>query len=393
MNGTSSAPSPLTAARPYIGGQALLEGVMMRSPRSFAIACRRRTGALVMRERPIVDERVGWRARPLLRGVATLVESLRLGFEALQFSAQVFESDLDSGDRRGAGGAGLSVWSLLQAQASRVLAAVSLPVVALVTRADSDEPGGASGGEGMPGGAVLWGTVIVFALGVFVVAPQAAAALINKLLGLGLDLRSPAFQLLTGTMKLLIVMGYMSLLRRNPQTRRTFQYHGAEHKTISTYEAGEGLSVGNARRKTTLHPRCGTTFLVMVAMVSVVVFSFVSPLLPRLGVPGGVAENALLLAMKLPFLPVIAAITFELQRLFARHCTTGPLQVLLWPGFLVQKITTIEPDDDQLEVALSSLRATLWREEAPHAAPATATELTFASYGDVAAHPGYRQRV
>jgi uncharacterized protein YqhQ len=93
--------------------------------------------------------------------------------------------------------------------------------------------------------------------------------------------------------------------------------------------------------------------------------------------------------LKLPFLPVIAAVTFEIQRIFARYCTTGPLRLLLWPGFLVQKITTIEPDDDQLEVALASLKATLWREHAVSAAPPSATDRTFVNFEALAADPGY----
>ena len=166
----------------------------------------------------------------------------------------------------------------------------------------------------------------------------------------------------SGGFKLTIVIGYMLLIRRMPEIYRVFQYHGAEHKSIYTYECGEELSVQNARAKTTLHPRCGTTFLVMVALVSIFVFTALGPFLPRLGL-GGVADNVLFFLMKLPFLPVIASITFEIQRLLARYCTRGPLRVLLWPGFLVQKITTIEPDDSQLEVALGALRVTLKSEK------------------------------
>jgi hypothetical protein len=166
--------------------------------------------------------------------------------------------------------------------------------------------------------------------------PHAAASLANRAGGFALDLRSPLFQALTGAFKLTIVVGYLLLIRRLPEIRRVFQYHGAEHKTISTYEAAEALVVENARKKSTLHARCGTTFLVMVALVSIVVFTAVAPLLPRFQV-GGVVENVLLLVLKLPFLPVIAAVTFELQRIFARYCTTGPLRAVLWPGFLVQK--------------------------------------------------------
>lgn len=340
----------------------------MRSPHSFAIVCRRKSGELYVRERPIEDERKGARAMPLLRGVYTLVESLKLGSEALRYSANLYEQDLAaeegapaSSSKKQAKSAGLST---LVSSFGRMLAALSLPVVALASVPTDHEPSAPESKEesGGVGASLMKALPIVFALGLFVAAPQAGATLINKGFGLGYDIRSVPFQVMTGVMKLSIVIGYLSIIRRVPDIRRVFQYHGAEHKTISTYEAQEALVVENARKKTTLHPRCGTTFLVMVAMVSVVVFSVISPMLPRVAGLGAFGENALLFLMKLPFIPVIAAITFEIQRLFARYCTTGPLRALLWPGFLVQKITTIEPDDAQLEVALASLGVTLWRE-------------------------------
>jgi uncharacterized protein YqhQ len=142
-----------------------------------------------------------------------------------------------------------------------------------------------------------------------------------------------------------------------------FQYHGAEHKTISTYEASEALTVENARRKTTLHPRCGTTFLVMVVLVSILVFTAIGALLPRIHTGSALLDNVAFFFEKLPFLPIITAVTFEIQRIFARYFTRGPLRIVLWPGFLVQKITTAEPDDAQLEVALASLRVTLFRQD------------------------------
>src|SRR5262249_29435993 len=144
----------------------------------------------------------------------------------------------------------------------------------------------------------------------------------------------------------------------------------------------------HARKKTTAHPRCGTTFLVMVALVSIVAFTILGALLPKLDVPRYVEWIAFLL-MKLPFLPLIAAVTFEIQRVFARYCTTGPLRAVLWPGFMVQRITTAEPADEQLEVALASLRATLWREEAL-AAPSP-SDRVFADYEALLADPGYHQ--
>ena len=141
--------------------------------------------------------------------------------------------------------------------------------------------------------------------------PQGAAAGMNRLLHLGLDVQAPAFQAITGAFKLTIVVGYLLAIRRVPDIRRVFQYHGAEHKTISTYEAGEALTVANARAKTTLHPRCGTTFLVMVALVSILIFTGIGAFLPRIHTGSALADNVVFFLEKLPFLPAIAGLTFE----------------------------------------------------------------------------------
>jgi uncharacterized protein YqhQ len=257
---------------------------------------------------------------------------------------------------------------------------LSLPVIALLTA----EPGDPIGPPSKDDAKRKLFTVlsIAFALALFVALPQAFAEGTSRVFGLDLDVRSAGFQLLTGAAKLLIVVGYMLAIRRMPEIYRVFQYHGAEHKSIYTYEAGEELTVQNARPKTTLHPRCGTTFLVMVAMVSILVFTAIGPLLPQIGL-GKLVDNVLFFLMKLPFLPVIAAITFEMQRALARW-GKGPLRVLLWPGFLVQMITTIEPDDQQLEVALAALRTTLLREQG-RAPAASAQDLSFESYEALAA--------
>ena len=225
----------------------------------------------------------------------------------------------------------------------------------------------------------MW-VMLVFAIAFFVALPQGAAAGINRILGLRLEVQSPGFQAMTGALKLAIVVGYLLAIRRVPDIRRVFQYHGAEHKTISTYEAGEALTVANARAKTTMHPRCGTTLLVMVALVSMVGFTAVGAALPRIHTGSSVADNLVFFLEKLPFLPVLVAFTFEVQRIFARYCTTGPLRALLWPGFLVQKITTAEPDDAQLEVALASLRATLFREERAATSGASEDDVVFPGY-------------
>ncbi len=344
----------------------------MRSPSSLAIVCRRRSGELVVREQPMPGTPKGPRTWPLLRGVATVVESLRIGSQALRWSAELYEKDANDEAPRGPG-----------TRSPGVASALALSVAALATQG-ADGPGPAS--DDRKGGGMMGLLPILFAVALFVALPQAAAEGINKLFHLGLEVTSPAYQAITGGSKLLIVIGYLLGIRQIPEIRRVFQYHGAEHKAISTYEAREPLEVDSARRKTTMHPRCGTTFLVMVAMVSIIVFTAAGSVLPKL--PGGrLVESLGFFVMKLPFLPVIAAITFEIQRFFARYCTVGPLRALLWPGFLVQKITTAEPEDAQLETALASLRATLWREEAVSAP--VRPDRVFESYDKLLDDPGY----
>ena len=392
---TSTVPPKPTG--PYIGGQAVLEGVMMRSPTSFAIVVRRRDGSLHVRERGMLDTRKGFAKLPLVRGVNSLVESLKLGSESLKFSAEQMERDLDAeaaaeaagasaasgAKKKGGGGAGLG------ASALRMLQAIAYTTF-LLTSADGDASGGtpASSEEGSSDakdekkpsrGPMIF--MLVLMVGFMIALPQAAAAGVNKLLNLGLDVQSPGFQAVTGAFKLTIVVTYLLVVRRVfPDIKRVFQYHGAEHKTISTYEAGEALTVANARPKTTLHPRCGTTFLVMVALVSIIVFTAVGGFLPKIHTEKAWLDNVLFFLEKLPFLPLIAAVTFEIQRVFAKYCTTGPLRALLWPGFLVQKITTIEPDDEQLEIALASLRVTLFREEGIEKSVAKPADVRYATF-------------
>ncbi len=349
-------------ARPYIGGQAVLEGVMMRAPTSFAIVVRRADGSLTVRERAVVDPRKGIDKLPFFRGIASLFESLKLGRESLNFSIAQLEKDAEAQDRL----------ARYKQAGTSVLSALAQTLFLLTQEEGAKaapENGEKKGGPGF----FLFAVMAVFLIGL----PQLAANGVNGVAHLGLDMQSAKFQALTGFFKLAIVISYMLLMRRMPDIRRMFQYHGAEHKTIATYEAGEELTVANARKYTTLHPRCGTTFLVMVALVSVLVFTGLGAALPKINTGNKILDNLAFFAIKVPFLPVIAAITFEIQRIFARFFTKGPLRVVLWPGFLVQKITTIEPDDDQLEVALASLRVTLFREEN---ATRDGDDVTFADY-------------
>lgn len=341
---------------------------MMRSPRSFSIVVRRRSGMLNVKERAVLDAKRGVIALPFVRGAVTLVEAIRLGSQALRFSAELYEADLEEEEResKGAGGGGIAA-NTLHTIVGVLRGAMQLVTGAVVGIATSDlEPGTKTSGSG--GSKAMTWVALLFAVFLFVALPQIAANGAGYIFGREIDIRSPAFQVITGFFKLVIVIGYMLVIRRVEEIRRVFMYHGAEHKAIATYEANEDLSVACARTKSRLHPRCGTTFLVMVVFVSILVFAAIGQFSPKLPI-GGIGENVLFFLMKLPFLPVIAAITYEIQRLTARYCLRGPLRLTLYPGFAVQGITTIEPDDAQLEVALASLRSTLWREEAQGVQP------------------------
>ncbi len=394
------------AVRPYIGGQAVLEGVMMRAPQSFAIVVRRRDGSLFVRERAVADTRTGPAKWPLVRGITSLVESLKLGSEALRFSVEQMEKDFEIEDARERARGASSTLSNVLTLGTRAVSALGMTLFTLATfepdaqdaqnragkpvteaihskdkvEVEVEIPGDQKAEEKKSKGPM--GFMLAISIIFLIALPQAAAEGVKRLFGLDFAMQSASFQVLTGVMKLSVVIGYLLLIRRVADIRRVFQYHGAEHKTITTYEAKEELIVANARTKTTLHPRCGTTFLVMIALMSILVFTAVGGLLPQIKTGYAFLDHVVFFVEKLPFLPVIAACTFELQRVFARYCTTGPLRALLWPGFLVQKITTIEPDDDQLEVALASLRATLFREGGEK--PEVNDDVAFESYDAIA---------
>jgi len=317
-------------AQPYIGGQAVIEGVMMRAPACLTVAVRRPDGSIALREGPYRStwSRKLWKL-PGFRGVAMLVESMTMGFSALQFSAE-------------------------QQMSEEELAA--------------DQGSGAL--------AVVISTVL--ALGLFIALPQALASLAAKGAGWELGLTDTAFHVLIGGFKLLVFVGYLFAISRIPDVRRLFQYHGAEHKTIHAYEKKLPLTVQNVQEQSTLHPRCGTTFLVVVIVVSIILGSLVAPLLMP-NVEGWRGQVALLL-IRIGLLPLIAAISYELQKLSARFCTTGWRRVVLYPGFLFQKITTREPNDDQVEIAIAAMEAAAWREEIQENAPHGEEPIVFASF-------------
>jgi uncharacterized protein YqhQ len=315
-------------ARFDVGGQAVIEGVMMRSPRSFAVVCRRPSGEIVIKEAAWQPLWAGLRFLrwPILRGSVMLVESLMNGLSALSFAAR-----------------------------QQTITAPSGPVArSLGARAADPED------EGMSKAATygMLTVSLLFGLALFVGVPHLLAWLLGTLLGF--DSTSFVFHLVDGVIKLALLIGYMAAISRLPDVRRVFEYHGAEHKSIATYEAGLPLTVDNARAQSRFHPRCGTSFLLIVVGVSVVLFAVL--LRGQLSsVP--LVDNLLKILLKLPLMLPVAGLAYELLKLSgARFETQAWARAVAAPGLWLQKITTREPDDGQLEIALISIRKTLWRE-------------------------------
>jgi uncharacterized protein YqhQ len=323
-----------------VGGQAVLEGVMMRGVAHWAVAVRKPTPEQLQEdERPVEEAAEGeievstfpltsslQRHRalrlPIVRGVVALGESMAIGFRALGISAN---AQLPSGEAED-GNEGTDVDGV-QAEAG-----------------DGDGDGQAQGQE--ISGGVWAGTIVValvFAIGLFFVIPVALTSLIKGQLH-----SSVLFWVVEGVVRTAIFLGYMLLLSRLRDLRRVFEYHGAEHKTISCFEAGLPLTPTNAKRFSRLHPRCGTSFLLVVMIVAIFVFA-----------PIGLPAWYWLVATRILGVPVIAGISFELIKFAGRNRRRRWVQIVMWPGLKLQLLTTREPDLDQLAVAIAALEAVL----------------------------------
>jgi uncharacterized protein YqhQ len=288
-----------------IGGQAVLEGVMMRGVSTWAVAVRNPEGEVEVTSEPIVS----WAKRhrvlrwPVIRGVVALGESLKIGFKALAISANAqLEEDEETGEKEEIGG-------------------------------------------------LMWGLTIAMsmalAVGLFFVIPVGATSLIKDWLGSAL-----LFWLVEGILRTLIFIGYIVAISRLPDLRRVFEYHGAEHKTISCYEAGDELEPENAQKYSRLHPRCGTSFLLIVMVLAIFVFA-----------PIGLPEWYWLLASRILGIPLIAGLSYEVIKWAGKNRQKKWVRVVMWPGLMLQNLTTREPDLDQLAVAIRSLEEVLANED------------------------------
>jgi uncharacterized protein YqhQ len=298
-NGQPDSPSlePLQAVRDApVGGQAVLEGVMMRGVSTWAVAVRKPDGSIDVQSFPLVSwlKRHRFLRLPLVRGVVALVESLKIGLQALGIS----------------------------------------------TNAQLDDE------EEQVSGAAWTGTVafsLLLAVGLFFILPVGITSLFRHHIGNSIE-----FVLIEKVIRISIFVGYLWGISRIADLQRVFEYHGAEHKTISCYEAGLPLTPENAQRFSRLHPRCGTSFLLIVMIVALFVFA-----------PLGRPAWYWLFASRVLGIPVVAGIAFEIIKLFGKNRSKRWAQILMWPGMQLQKLTTRPPNLDQLAVAIASMEAVL----------------------------------
>jgi uncharacterized protein YqhQ len=339
-------PSPKPAnpeAELLVGGQALIEGVMMRSPGAYGVAVRRPDGSLAL-QRGKVDS-LGRRypvfKLPLLRGIAVLFQSLAIGIRALNFSAEQAIATAEP----------LAATPALPPDATPASAAAPAPAAVPAGAESLTAPRHAAAAETAAGSswAIAGSMAVGLGLGavVFLLLPLwltqlADRHLVGPLSGLG-------FNLFDGGLRALFFLAYLYGISRFRDIHRVFMYHGAEHKVVFNYEKRLPLTVENARAQSRLHPRCGTSFLLFVLLVSILVFALIPKAAPFLVKFGG----------RLLLVPVIAGLSYELLRLTARRRAAPLFAALVFPGLMLQKITTQEPTDDMLEVAIVALEEAL----------------------------------
>jgi uncharacterized protein YqhQ len=286
-----------------IGGQAVLEGVMMRGPRNWAVAVRKPDGQIAQVASTVDSALVHHRVLrlPILRGVVALGESLAIGFRALSVSANYAVAQEDAEQSDDAEPAEISRWAMF----------------------------------------FSFAVAIGFALTVFKVGPGLLADTLPISSGIW-------FVIVEGLIRVTIFVAYLALLSLIPSLKRVFEYHAAEHKVINAYEAGEELTPEIAQRYSLIHPRCGTSFLFWVVVLSVFVYA-----------PFGRLSLVWIVVTRIAFLPLIAGIAYELIRFAGKHADSRSVMTLLAPGMWLQRLTTREPTLDQLEVSIRALREVL----------------------------------
>ncbi|MCC5912678.1 MAG: DUF1385 domain-containing protein [Clostridiaceae bacterium] len=301
--------------RTSIGGQALIEGVMMRGPKEVAIAVRRPDQQLEIKKEVVggIVQKYKLNRVPFLRGGIALIDSMVLGMRSLTYSAEVAEAGMEDEEPDKFQ---LFMEKIFKDKANDIVLYMSVAIALMIS------------------------------IGVFIIGPTFATSFLSGYID-----RNIVLNLVEGLLRLSMFVGYVAIISQMKDIQRVFQYHGAEHKAIYCYEHGEDLTVENTRKYTTLHPRCGTSFLFIVMMVSIIMFSMV-------GWPNPMVRAATRLAL----LPVVAGISYEIIKIAGK--SKSPLMNLInYPGMMLQKLTTLEPDDDQIEVAIAALKNVLVEDE------------------------------
>ncbi|MES2527654.1 MAG: DUF1385 domain-containing protein [Bdellovibrionota bacterium] len=319
-----------------IGGQAVIEGVMMRSPNAFVVAVRKPDGSIRLRRDQWygLSKKLDFMKKPFLRGVLMLVETMANGLVSLNYSANIAMAE-EEREKALKKGKTIEEFEASQKKKEKVDVATFLTM----------------------------GVSFAFGIGLFVFVPHAVAFFIGDLLGKDWTLDSFAFHAVDGVVKALIFVLYIWGISFIKDVYRVFQYHGAEHKSIATFEAGMDLTVDNARKFTTLHPRCGTSFIFFLILISIILFSAVFTLIPVGTNLPPILRHVVAVLFKVALMLPVAGISYELIKFSGKCSTQWWARAMSAPGMLLQKLTTKEPDDQQLEVALSSIKAVLYLEE------------------------------
>jgi uncharacterized protein YqhQ len=301
-----------------IGGQAVIEGVMMRSPERIATAVRRANGQVEVKiqEYSSFIQRYKWLNIPIIRGAITLIEVMILGIKHLNYSADAAMKDAEKADKK---------------------------------KTDQKNKKEKTGGMSTFSAILTVTVALVIGLALFFAFPLFITTLLFNI-----EKNAFAFNLVAGIIRIILFLSYIYLISFLKDVKRLFRYHGAEHKTIYAFESGENVSVENTRPYTTLHPRCGTSFLVMVMLVSLIFFSFLDSMII---IWHGSITLFIRLITHLPLVTLVGGLSYEAIKASARNVNNPLVKLLIAPGLGLQRITTQEPDDSMLEVAIIALKA------------------------------------
>ena len=309
---------PQEQFKTMIGGQALIEGIMMLGPEKSAVVVRTKDGLQRKVEPRKLSQKWSPKKLPFIRGIFNFCTSMKTGVSALMYSADFFAEEDE--DEKGKEPGRFEAW--MEKRLSSEKAQNALITFSVVLG-------------------------LAFSIALFFVLPSLLGSFLNRFVTTNEIVRN----LLEGLLRIVIFLAYMFLVSRMKDMRRVFSYHGAEHKTIRCYEAQLPLTVENCRGMTRLHPRCGTSFLFVVVMISILLFALVSAVLPT--------SNMLVrLVVRLALLPFVVAISYEFNRLVGRH-DNWLTRILTAPGMWFQNFTTNEPDDSMLEVGIEALKLVL----------------------------------